>query len=178
MNAGSCRHCGQALRPGALFCTGCGRPAAAAASAPASPAAPRRRPDRPPGDKRTGLALFLHCIYPGLGFVYAEAAGLALAHILINTVGIGFALVLMAQVLSGLLHGQQLWLETGQLVLLLAALLLFWGQGLAATRRAVANFNLARAANRPAGAAPGRVVALLVWELLALVTLTGYLLVR
>lgn len=200
MNARCCPHCRRVSPPGASFCTGCGAAlnsasAPAAAPAPSLPAARAEscpalaagaRASRaaappanlPPGGKRVGPAIFLHVIYPGLGLLYAEAVGLALAHLLINTVAIGVSLVILVRSLHALVQGQQPWDEMLQLTVLLLALLLFWGQGLASTKRAVERYNRALTDGRPAGAAAGRVVALVVWELLALVILTGYLMVR
>ncbi|HNW93291.1 MAG TPA: zinc ribbon domain-containing protein [bacterium] len=191
-----CGNCGRNNRPEARFCTGCGAPLAGD-SAPARPAAGAAAPSLrlpaesspgrlagvaaaavPPGGKHMVPAVMLHCLFPGLGLLYAEALGLALAHILINTVGLGAAMVLLFQVLRALISRQSAGVELLQTTLLLAGLLLLWAQGLASTRRAVTRFNAALAAGSAPGPTGARVLQLVVWELLALVVVTGLLLTR
>lgn len=173
----TCTVCGGAVRAGAQFCTACGTmvvqasaPAAVvAASAPSSAAAPVAA--RATG-RSFGPALLLHMVYPGAGLLYAEAAALGTAMILVTTVGLGWGTVALWRGFRAALQQQSALAELGFALLVFLGVLLLWGAGIGMTKRAVAAYNAGRTAHG------GRVLLLIIWELLTLVAVTGLLLVR
>ncbi len=172
----TCTVCGHAVRRESQFCTACGtmvpHESAPAAVAPASaPAAATPLAPRATG-RSFGPALLLHMVYPGAGLLYAEAAALGTAMILVTTVGLGWGTVALWRGLRAALQQQSALAERGFALLVFLGVLLLWGAGIGMTKRAVAAYNAGRVAHG------GRVLLLIIWELLALVAVTGLLLVR